>query len=310
MAEAAGIAFAVISLLIQALDNYEECASISKAWFGYEREFKRVTRRIKRFDLQYRYLLKRLLLPVLGEAEWQNIVSDPWRPDWKEIGYRLSQRLPEEEYNTYLETMEDLSSTMQRLQRKLLSLDNTGVDQQVGSMQIPQSKVKRFTFAFGERSRGRVLSEIEDLLGSLRFLIDGHENITRSAWPKGSPTTGLSIAEHQFWRCAHLFHSAVVSALSCSCSPSYNADLDLTYNDRVNVQPRVLLHAARSLQISGDEHRSWNSLTMTVSHAELPEHSPVPANSQHKASQHQGNAHSRRPRLLSFGRKTKTKAMP
>ena len=307
MAEAAGIALAVLSLLVSALENYDECASVSKAWFGYEREFKKVTRRIKRLDLQYRYLLKRLLRPVVSDAEWQAITSDPWHPEWKEIEHRLRRRLPPDEYGTYMETIEDLASTMQQLQRKLLPDNSKHSGQQVSGMQIPQSKLKRFTFAFGERSRGKILGEIEGLLVALRILIDGHENITRTQWTKGSPSPELSAAEHQFWRCAHLFHSALVSALSCSCSPSYYADLDLTYNNQVNPQPRVLLHGDQTTQNLTAEHRAWTSLTMTVSLAELPLSSRPPLTTQEEKNSSQTQQRSLKKKLdrFPFGKKKK-----
>lgn len=117
MAEAAGVALAVLPLLISAIEHYEGCLKPVRRFCKFVSQAQRFQ---KKFDTQrtiFRNQCLLLLLDVLEQETVQFMMTDKANPSWSDrrLDHELQERLGASQ-DTCISTIEEIASVLRRLQ--------------------------------------------------------------------------------------------------------------------------------------------------------------------------------------------------
>lgn len=252
--EAAGLVLGALSLV---LEIYDECEAVTRLMVNYRKEYEMVRIQIGQLNLQYKYILEKMLHDIATAEERDQFMDNRWSGSFEDIESRLRHRFGAEDYRVYLDTMQLLSSRMQELIRNLVTNDRQPI---MVALDNPLRVSRRMTFALTERTRHRLLKDIKGSLKCLRLLVTDYEDISvlRGKWMSRHRYNELTTLQRLFWQRAHFLQSAVLQTLKCLCSPTHCADLDLRH-DRGQRRPTVILRDATSEA----QQQPWSKLSPT-----------------------------------------------
>ncbi|KAF6805722.1 hypothetical protein CSOJ01_09290 [Colletotrichum sojae] len=124
--EVAGLALGSIPVIVSALKVYPDGISNMRRWRSYERELRNLGIKLGVEHLELQTLLQNLLVGALPHSRIENMIKDPFGPDWKKDEFHDVLRLrlwrsPE----LFESVIVDIKLAMDQIQSKL-KLDHNG----------------------------------------------------------------------------------------------------------------------------------------------------------------------------------------
>jgi len=237
--EIAGLVLAVIPLVISALEHYEEGFSTLSEWWMYRTAYLNFSRQ---FSIQTVFLknhLESLLSELsMSQAEMQELLADdPGGGDeskWKnpELEKRLRQRLPDQTYVLYLQTVTSMLGTMRQVQSKLSIVDGSLQIREPPSEPMSSESAKgwwkkqhsKLRFSFSRSKRKMLLHELTRDNETLDGLIQSSDRLT-TARKKNSAANISKFCLTR--RHAAGLHDVVDGAWGCFCRNKHSCSLVL-----------------------------------------------------------------------------------
>ena len=144
--EAAGLVLGGFSLVISAMEHYEDCKKVAGTFYRIRRAHRKDFGRVKDCQLKFRLNMKELLLPLLADdlvskIEYEQLLASPGGPGWQEdhVEESLAERLGDC-HERYIEILKEMEETMVML-CKATKVD----DEQFQALLKNQSVSKAFT---------------------------------------------------------------------------------------------------------------------------------------------------------------------
>ncbi|KAF2142808.1 uncharacterized protein K452DRAFT_307725 [Aplosporella prunicola CBS 121167] len=236
--ELAGLVLAVLPLVIQALEDYNEGLDPIKAFIRWERELPSFIRKLRNQHVQYELTLRLLLTPITTEYELAEMITDPSGDLWKdpEMAIKLEEKLGEA-YQAYQGTMTDIDAIMKKIASKLdLNRDPTVLKIKRNDLEAmlaanPRSKTgqrfeftKRAKFSMNKKKIKSLLDELDECNKELERFTEKSEKL--EPYRRASkPSLAQKIQKIQSY--ARTLHYTLLEAFSCSCRDSHCTNLQL-----------------------------------------------------------------------------------
>jgi hypothetical protein len=122
--ESVGLALAIFPILVEGLKLYAEEKGVIKDLFHYQHVLKRIVRDLAREQTSFRNSCQRFLEDIvakcgLGEHEISEMMQNPKDSRWKEESWFQEDTLSQESVQRYLETVEDMTEELTKIQQWL-----------------------------------------------------------------------------------------------------------------------------------------------------------------------------------------------
>ncbi|ORY09924.1 hypothetical protein BCR34DRAFT_486580 [Clohesyomyces aquaticus] len=231
--EIAGIALAVLPLIINAIEDYNEGLDPVKAFLRWERELPQFIRKLRNQHVHFSQTMRLLLEPITTEFELAEMLSDPSGQMWKdkEMSIKLKNKL-QESYQAYQSTISDIERIMKKIAGKLDLNRSTNVTRNdLEAMLVANPKKgskydfkKRVRFGMSKKTIKGLLEELDECNKELERFTDRSEKL-ESVRKVMKPSFANRIQRIQNY--AKNLHSVILSSWACSCQPYHKTSLQL-----------------------------------------------------------------------------------
>ncbi|KAF2738523.1 hypothetical protein EJ04DRAFT_585903 [Polyplosphaeria fusca] len=231
--EIAGIALAVLPLIINALEDYEEGLDPIKSFMRWEKELPKCIRKLRNQHVHFEQNMRLLLEPITTDYELAEMLSDPNGQYWKdgEMSEKLRERL-QESYHAYQGTIGDIERIMKKIASKLdldraAELSRNDLEAILAANPLKNNKFefrKRVRFGMSKKNIKGLLEELDDCNKELERFADRNEKL--ETYRKAAKPSFAGRLQ-QVQKYAQNLHSVLVSSWSCSCRNYHSTSLQL-----------------------------------------------------------------------------------
>jgi hypothetical protein len=299
--EVAGVVLGAFPLIISGLEHWRDMAKVSGFFWRIRKEYTKCRSDVKYQNIMFQRNMKELLLPMVAEAEIDELLNDPVGAKWtnnRALQDQLEGRL-QESYGVYTGVIEHMKEIIDAL-RKELCFDDAGVQSRLAPMHlvkqnhplpnpISQSVLSkggfdyqtfRIKFSLGESVREQLFAQLEESNRRLERLLSSSDKLSVLQNTRSSDPRSTSMMEKVFkkvWRSSELFFQALQNAWQCPCQKYHVANIRLEHRTAINISFEIVLMFITGSESCVAKSWSWQELQCGDMHGCLHSHGTMPS---------------------------------
>ncbi|KAF4553332.1 Hypothetical protein D9617_7g030590 [Elsinoe fawcettii] len=180
--EVAGLILAAIPLVVSALEHYDDIMDSTTAFFRFQGELGRITRRLRNLLDSFEQSLLVLLTPITAVSDRRDMLDNTNSPIWQDAGIdRLLRDHLQGSYLSYMRTVKDIERVITAIADKIENIHGAqqlsrGGLKALVSHNVPakvQGKTQDFDFSKALKftmSKRKLVKLSEELMESIDFL--------------------------------------------------------------------------------------------------------------------------------------------
>jgi hypothetical protein len=312
--EVAGVVLGAFPLIISGLEHWRDMAKVSGFFWRIRKEYTKCRSDVKYQKIMFQRNMKELLLPMVAEAEINELLNDPGGAKWtnnQTLQDQLEGRL-QESYGVYTGVIEHMKETIDAL-RKELCFDDASVQSRLAPMHpVKQShplpnpnspsvlskggfdyRKFRIKFSLGESVREQLFAQLEESNRRLERLLSSSDKLALLQSTRSSNPRSISMMEKVFkkvWRSSELFFKALQNAWQCPCQKYHVANIRLEHRTAINISFEIVLMFVTGSESYVAKSWSWQELQCGEMHGCLHSHSTLPSPAQPSNTTSRGGA--------------------